>query len=68
MPRSEQHHPTFGSDPSRSVARGIEAVQCRERVVDSVDLFGSGRLVVIRHEGQSYRLQMTAAGKLLMTK
>jgi hemin uptake protein HemP len=34
----------------------------------SRDLFGSQRLVIIRHEQGDYRLQMTAAGKLILTK
>jgi hemin uptake protein HemP len=38
------------------------------RTISSRDLFGGQKLVIIRHEQQDYRLQMTAAGKLILTK
>ena len=38
------------------------------RTVSSRDLFGGKKLVIIRHEQDDYRLQMTAAGKLILTK
>jgi hemin uptake protein HemP len=38
------------------------------RTILSRDLFGGQKLVIIRHEQQDYRLQMTAAGKLILTK
>jgi hemin uptake protein HemP len=38
------------------------------RIVSSRDLFGGQKLVIIRHEQDDYRLQVTAAGKLLLTK
>jgi hemin uptake protein HemP len=34
----------------------------------SRDLFSGQKLVIIRHEQADYRLQMTAAGKLILTK
>ena len=38
------------------------------RTVSSRDLFGGQKLVIIRHAQDDYRLQMTAAGKLILTK
>jgi hemin uptake protein HemP len=38
------------------------------RTLSSRDLFGGQKLVIVRHEQDDYRLQMTAAGKLLLTK
>jgi hemin uptake protein HemP len=39
-----------------------------QRTILSRDLFGSDRLVIIRHEQEDYRLQVTATGKLILTK
>lgn len=38
------------------------------RTVSSRDLLGGERLLVIKHEEEVYRLQLTAAGKLILTK
>jgi hemin uptake protein HemP len=38
------------------------------RAILSRDLLGSDRLVIIRHEREDYRLQVTATGKLILTK
>lgn len=37
-------------------------------VVDSAALFGRGKEVRVRHNGQEYRLRITKAGKLILTK
>jgi hemin uptake protein HemP len=50
---------------------GLAAVQLASkmpRTIPSRDLFGGQKLVIIRHEQGNYRLQVTAAGKLLLTK
>lgn len=39
-----------------------------ERYVSSVSLFGADREVVIVHHGQAYRLRITKADKLILTK
>ena len=39
-----------------------------QRTILSRDLFGSDRMVIIRHEQEDYRLQVTATGKLILTK
>jgi hemin uptake protein HemP len=36
--------------------------------VRSADLFGSGREILILHEGEIYRLRVTRNGKLILTK
>jgi hemin uptake protein HemP len=38
------------------------------RTISSRDIMGDDKLVVIRHEDEFYRLQRTAAGKLILTK
>jgi hemin uptake protein HemP len=38
------------------------------RTISSGDILGDGKLVIIRHQEKNYRLQLTAAGKLLLTK
>jgi hemin uptake protein HemP len=38
------------------------------RTVSSRDLFGGQKLVIIRHGQEDYRLRVTAAGKLILTK
>ncbi|WP_063696332.1 hemin uptake protein HemP [Bradyrhizobium centrolobii] len=38
------------------------------RTVTSRELLGGERLLVIQHEEEVYRLQLTAAGKLILTK
>ncbi|MGP9822736.1 hemin uptake protein HemP [Salinarimonas sp. NSM] len=37
-------------------------------VVDVRALVGEGREAIIRHNGESYRLRITAANKLILTK
>jgi hemin uptake protein HemP len=38
------------------------------RQLDSQMLFGAARELLIRHNGAVYRLRMTRAGKLILTK
>ncbi len=38
------------------------------RVVRSPELFGDARVLTILHRQEEYRLQITAAGKLILTK
>jgi len=51
--------------------RGSDAARPRSsapRMISSRDILGDDRFVVIRHEDAFYRLQRTAAGKLILTK
>jgi hemin uptake protein HemP len=38
------------------------------RTISSGEILGDGKFVIIRHHDTNYRLQLTAAGKLLLTK
>lgn len=38
------------------------------RRLDSAEILKGGRQVLILHEGQEYRLQVTRNGKLILTK
>ncbi len=38
------------------------------RELDSHDLLGGARELLIRHNGESYRLRVTRLGKLILTK
>jgi hemin uptake protein HemP len=51
-------------DHGSAVGLAVDAVP----VVSSRDLMGTGRLVVIRHGTEDYRLQVTGSGKLILTK
>ncbi|MGH7153014.1 MAG: hemin uptake protein HemP [Acetobacteraceae bacterium] len=53
-----RHAPGVPSSPKLSSPRAIQ----------SRDLMGNQRMIVIRHGGESYRLQLTRAGKLILTK
>jgi len=37
-------------------------------VIDSEDLFGNTREILIEHQGEVYRLQCTRSGKLILVK
>jgi hemin uptake protein HemP len=38
------------------------------RMISSREILGDDKLVIIHHEDEVYRLQRTAAGKLILTK
>jgi hemin uptake protein HemP len=38
------------------------------RTILSSELLRGEKLVIVRHEQESYRLQLTASGKLILTK
>jgi hemin uptake protein HemP len=38
------------------------------RTISSSELLRGERLVIVQHELESYRLQLTASGKLILTK
>ena len=39
-----------------------------QRIIDSRDLLAGQSLLLIRHQGEFYRLQTTRQGKLILTK
>jgi hemin uptake protein HemP len=50
---------------------GPDAVQPADnmpRMISSRDLLAGQKRVIIRHEQEDYRLQVTATGKLILTK
>ncbi len=38
------------------------------RMIDSADLFQGAREMLIRHRGETYRLRLTGANKLILVK
>jgi len=50
-----------------SESRAGNVASARRRV-NSKDLFGSLRELVIEHVGEEYRLRITSQGKLILTK
>ena len=58
----------MANDLDESSGSGVARPTGRPRVISSRDIMGDDRLVVIRHEDEFYRLQRTAAGKLILTK
>lgn len=48
--------------------RGAQPFGKVPRMISSQDLFAGEKLVLVRHEQEVYRLQVTAAGKLILTK
>jgi len=46
----------------------VRASSSPVRVVSSRELFDGGQRVDIQHEGETYRLQITRQGKLILTK
>lgn len=62
---SEEHlPPTTPPDlPERPPAEAAEV-----KVLRSEELFAGGKLVIIEHAGATYRLQITARGRLILQK
>ena len=54
-------------DDARQVEHAAPSLPGTVRITTS-QLFQGGRYVVIVHSGQEYRLQITKAGKLILTK
>jgi hemin uptake protein HemP len=48
--------------------KGVPRPAPDRKVLRSEELFGAGREVKIRHNGQEYRLQVTRNGKLILIK
>ena len=46
----------------------IEIRAAERKVLRSEELFGAAREIMIRHNGQEYRLQVTRNGKLILIK
>jgi hemin uptake protein HemP len=53
-------------DDGKAIA--AEPIGRLQRTVSSRELLRGERLLIIKHEEEIYRLQLTAAGKLILTK
>ena len=51
-----------------SAPQAADATEAAEPVVESAALLQGGRSALIRHNGATYRLRATRAGKLILTK
>ncbi len=58
--------PRLGADDAKTV--GAAELSVGARRVPSAALFGCDREIVILHRGQEYRLRITKADKLILTK
>jgi hemin uptake protein HemP len=58
------------ADKSGDGDRSAEATPIAKtpRTISSRDLLRGEKLVIVQHEQESYRLQLTASGKLILTK
>jgi hemin uptake protein HemP len=54
--------------PEKPDQSGQQAAAKMPRMILSRELLGGDKVVIIRHEQEDYRLQVTAAGKLILTK
>lgn len=51
--------------PAAAAAAPCSAVPAQ---IESSTLFGTAQEVLIKHQGQTYRLRITSQGKLILTK
>jgi hemin uptake protein HemP len=56
------------SQPQSAAPHRIAPPPAEAPALDSKALFGPAREVLIRHDGALYRLRLTRAGKLILTK
>jgi hemin uptake protein HemP len=56
------------SDDSSRSDPVVSSAARTPRTISSRELLGNDRLVIIRHDKDHYRLQVTATGKLILTK
>ena len=61
--RGNPNPPTRAANSDRTVDPNAEPV-----VLDTATLFGRRNEIRVRHNGQEYRLRITRAGKLILTK
>jgi len=59
----QQEAPGTGTPPRQQAVEGPDT-----RQLDSRTLLGSERELLIHHNGELYRLRLTRAGKLILTK
>jgi hemin uptake protein HemP len=54
--------------PQGRTAQGKSSQAAHPPSVRAVDLFGDARELILEHNGQTYRLRITANDKLILTK
>ena len=54
--------------PVGNVKREQMPEQVARREIESLQLFGGGKELLIRHDGEYYTLRHTSKGKLILTK
>ena len=54
--------------PTPTPGQSGPPIQQPARTIDSQTLFGSAQQVWITHQGETYKLQITRQGKLILTK
>ena len=54
--------------PKLNEETAVQPTAKTPRTISSRELLGGDKLVIIRHEQEDYRLQVTATGKLILTK
>jgi hemin uptake protein HemP len=59
--------PTSGTAPQPPTPAKPPELQ-PARAIDSQSLFGAARQLLIVHQGETYKLQITRQGKLILTK
>jgi hemin uptake protein HemP len=59
--------PSDQANPQQRPSPDAEGIATRKRL-NSRELFGAMREVVIDHVGEEYRLRITSQGKLILTK
>jgi hemin uptake protein HemP len=58
----------LATSPSDGSACGSPGTSLSEKRINSTELFGGAREVLIEHSGVLYRLRHTSQGKLILTK
>lgn len=64
-PKADQVEPNSNASTGSASRRSIDVVGNR---IESRDLFVGTKEIIIGHEGEAYRLRLTALNKLILTK
>lgn len=50
------------------VKQDVKPANKAPKIITSQDLLAGDKMIIIRHDQEEYRLQLTATGKLILTK
>jgi hemin uptake protein HemP len=64
----DKHHFDNAELQNSTLSEKQDTVPALRQRVQSAELFGTNREVVIEHAGEEYRLRLTRQGKLILTK